>query len=69
MNYTRLLQKANLHNFTFKGLVSNSLSFSTILTSAELTQQLLEKLYTDEKKKRQWTMVGMILAKEDFHFE
>ena len=57
MNYTRLLQKANLHNFKIKGLVSNSLSFSGILTSAELTQQLLEKLYTDPKKKRQWEVV------------
>ena len=63
MNYTRLLQKANLHNFTIKGLVSNSLSFSTILTSAELTQQLLEKLYTDEKKKRQWDVVGKFNCK------
>lgn len=39
---TKFLQSVNLHNFTIRGLISNSASFGSILTSAELTQQLIE---------------------------
>ena len=37
------------YNFTFRGLLKNSVSFSAILTSAEFTQQFIESRFNKKK--------------------
>ena len=39
------LRYATYYNFTFRGLLKNSVSFSAILTSAEFTQQFMESRF------------------------
>ena len=38
------------YNFTFRGLLKNSVSFSAILTSAEFTQQFIESRFNKKSE-------------------
>ena len=58
--YTKFLQSVNLHNFTIRGLISNSASFGSILTSAELTQQLIDSNWNRDDYSKSGTKKALV---------